>query len=216
MAPMLPPAPGRFSTTTCCLRPSDIALATERASTSEEPPGANVTMSRIGPVGYCWASAPDAKASAANAANISVRRVRVMSSSVGGSQPIYIAAAVGCTTHVSRAQLCAKRPDRNPLSAQPRLLHQRQSLVLELAHLLLVARPGQQHAVEPGLGQRRERVDDLLLGADDGKAGPAADEVARHLVQNLLRERRRVDAERRDQRARRLPVAVLVDVIAGE
>jgi hypothetical protein len=105
VAPILPPAPARFSTTIVCPRPSDIALATERARTSDEPPAANVTTSRIGPVGYCCASALDLDACTAQAANImanvNVRSSRIMSLSCSGSHPIHIAVAGRDATQAS-------------------------------------------------------------------------------------------------------------------
>ncbi len=50
-APMLPPAPGRFSTTTGCFHISLSFWPSARASTSDVPPGANGTMMRIGLLG---------------------------------------------------------------------------------------------------------------------------------------------------------------------
>ena len=43
-----PPAPGLLTTITCWPRPRDMASATVRASTSDEPPAANVTIMVIG------------------------------------------------------------------------------------------------------------------------------------------------------------------------
>src|SRR6185369_14381755 len=59
-APTLPPAPGRFSTTIGLPSPCDIALATARASTSDEPPAVKVTIIVIGRSGYLavWACVP--------------------------------------------------------------------------------------------------------------------------------------------------------------
>ena len=65
---------------------------------------------------------------------------------------------------------------------QPRLLEQRIGHVAEFAHALLVARPRQQHAVEAGARQRDQRIDHLLLGADQRQAAPALDE---RLLQRL-------------------------------
>src|SRR5688572_8652745 len=46
------PAPGRFSTTTCCPRYSDTFGATARAVMSVPPPGADGTTKRIAREGY--------------------------------------------------------------------------------------------------------------------------------------------------------------------
>src|SRR6266850_343854 len=53
---MLPPAPARFSTTTCWPSSSPSAGATMRAVVSVPPPGSNPTTVVIGFAGY-WASA---------------------------------------------------------------------------------------------------------------------------------------------------------------
>ena len=49
---MLPPAPGRLSTTTDCPQRSFSFCPTMRASTSVPPPGAKGAISRIGFIGY--------------------------------------------------------------------------------------------------------------------------------------------------------------------
>src|ERR1700751_3089794 len=51
------------------------------------------------------------------------------------------------------------------MSAQAGLHQQRIGAVLEFAHLLLVARPAQQHAVEPHVGKLDQPVHHLLAGA---------------------------------------------------
>src|SRR3954462_5371098 len=56
--PMLPPAPGRFSTTTGWPRRSDIGTAMLRATRSALPPGGKLTMKRIGFDGHCAWAAP--------------------------------------------------------------------------------------------------------------------------------------------------------------
>jgi hypothetical protein len=48
---MLPPAPMRFSTITCCCHISDHLSAMSRAVKSAAPPGVNVTTMRTGLVG---------------------------------------------------------------------------------------------------------------------------------------------------------------------
>src|SRR5712691_11108206 len=48
---MLPPAPARFSTTTCCPRFSPIVLATMRATVSVPPPGSKPTTIVTGLLG---------------------------------------------------------------------------------------------------------------------------------------------------------------------
>src|ERR1051325_2371069 len=49
---MLPPAPMRFSTITCCCQSSDHLSAMSRAVKSAAPPGVKVTMMCTGFVGY--------------------------------------------------------------------------------------------------------------------------------------------------------------------
>ena len=51
-APMTPPAPGRFSTTTGTRRFSDNPCDTLRAAKSAMPPGAKATITRMDLVGY--------------------------------------------------------------------------------------------------------------------------------------------------------------------
>src|SRR5437868_4493178 len=66
---MLPPAPARFSTTTCWPRSSPKAGATMRAVVSVPPPGSKPTTVVTGLAGYPCAVAPCAMPSAASAAN---------------------------------------------------------------------------------------------------------------------------------------------------
>src|SRR5687768_4494987 len=72
----MPFAPGRFSTTTCCLNVSVRRSATKRASVSPVPPAAVGTTMRMGFTGYCCACAVPARAiaSAMNASLMSVSR----------------------------------------------------------------------------------------------------------------------------------------------
>jgi hypothetical protein len=58
--PMLPPAPGRFSTTTLWFNSLPSGMLTRRASVSPPPPGANGTISVMGRLGQV--SAPMALA----------------------------------------------------------------------------------------------------------------------------------------------------------
>src|SRR5262245_57431810 len=60
---MTPPAPPRFSTSTCCPRFSDSAGTTLRVTMSVPPPGAAGTTRRIGRAGY-WASAGEMRGAA--------------------------------------------------------------------------------------------------------------------------------------------------------
>ena len=62
---MLPPAPTRFSTTTCWPSVSLKGDDMERAITSVEPPAAKLTISLIGFAGHAWAQASDANANGA-------------------------------------------------------------------------------------------------------------------------------------------------------
>src|SRR5262245_37804544 len=78
VTPVLPPAPGMFSVTTCWPHVSDNFCATMRAITSVGPPAANGTIRRTGFAGQPSAAALPAGASidrmsaaeAANAGNI--------------------------------------------------------------------------------------------------------------------------------------------------
>src|SRR5215471_12041107 len=54
---MLPPAPPRLSTTTCCPHVSNILWASRREMMSVAAPGANGTMIRIGRDGYAVSAA---------------------------------------------------------------------------------------------------------------------------------------------------------------
>ena len=53
--PVVPPAPGKFSTTNCCPRVPDMCSPATRAETSVPPPGANGTIIVIVRVGYACA-----------------------------------------------------------------------------------------------------------------------------------------------------------------
>src|ERR1700755_3395560 len=61
--PMMPPAPGLFSTMKVCPIDRVNESATRRATMSVAEPGVNATMILTGLVGYDWASAAPAKAS---------------------------------------------------------------------------------------------------------------------------------------------------------
>src|ERR1043165_1849974 len=65
---MSPPAPARFSTTTCCPICSDSVLATMRAVVSVPPPGSKPTTVVRGFDGNVWACAPSVTPSATAAA----------------------------------------------------------------------------------------------------------------------------------------------------
>jgi len=79
------PAPARFSTTTVWLSAFCSGPCSTRASTSEEPAGANGTMIRIGAPEVNCAEAGDA-ASAASIASAPARRLlrRVVISTING------------------------------------------------------------------------------------------------------------------------------------
>src|SRR6267142_5612434 len=51
-APIVEPAPGRFSTITGCLQASERRCATLRATASTPPPGGKGTIIRTGLIGY--------------------------------------------------------------------------------------------------------------------------------------------------------------------
>src|SRR6266700_2565850 len=55
--PMLPPAPGRLSTITCCATRSESFCAIDRAMIWVPPPGGKATTKRIGLAGYGSAAA---------------------------------------------------------------------------------------------------------------------------------------------------------------
>src|SRR5262245_28834868 len=56
---MTPPAPGRFSTTNCCLRMVDSSFATTRVAKSSPDPGPEATMIFTGLFGnWAWAAPP--------------------------------------------------------------------------------------------------------------------------------------------------------------
>src|SRR4051812_26128185 len=71
---MLPPAPGRFSTSTGWPKVLAISFASTRAYRSEKPPAGKGTMRRIAFVGYCCACA--GSPSAMSVAPAAVRKVR--------------------------------------------------------------------------------------------------------------------------------------------
>src|SRR5262245_23108729 len=60
--PIVPPAPVRFSITTCWPIARDIVSAVTRATKSRPPPGAKGTMKRIGRLGQAWSTCPWARA----------------------------------------------------------------------------------------------------------------------------------------------------------
>src|SRR5262249_43433025 len=64
---MVPPAPGRISTTMCWAKPFAISLARMRATTSPLPPAGYGTTRRNGRVGKSAPAAAPASASARNA-----------------------------------------------------------------------------------------------------------------------------------------------------
>src|SRR5262249_42737364 len=70
----MPPALGRFSTSTCCPRVELISCVTTRAVMSATPPAAKGTRSRTGRVGYC---------AAATGANIASASAHAYSGSLG-------------------------------------------------------------------------------------------------------------------------------------
>src|SRR5208282_2788209 len=83
---MLPAAPGRLSMTTGCPNDSASRCPTSRARMSVVPPAGNGTTSRIGLLGYGWASAPAAViASTTNSA--AHCRIRVIVCSISASLP---------------------------------------------------------------------------------------------------------------------------------
>src|SRR5262245_35129654 len=97
-------------------------------------------------------------------------------------------------------------------SPQSRLHHQRIDVVAEPAHVVDVARPVEQRAVEADLLQAQQAVDDLLLGPDQRIAAPAGDEMLLHLGQHRGGKRLGIGDHGLDQVGHRLPVALLVDV----
>src|SRR5262245_53035584 len=76
-APILPPAPVRFSTTNCCPSSSPIFAPMRRATMSVGPPAAKGTTMRIGFDGYASPAVAAAPASA-NAAIIAARPRRAI------------------------------------------------------------------------------------------------------------------------------------------
>src|SRR5262245_22665244 len=66
--PSRPPAPGRFSTTTCALKETDSRWAAKRAMKSEPPPGAKGTMMCTGLAGQAWGAALSGRTAAASRA----------------------------------------------------------------------------------------------------------------------------------------------------
>ena len=51
---MVPPAPARFSTTTCCPQVSDRCCPRIRDTTSAIPPGGKGTINLTGLLGHAW------------------------------------------------------------------------------------------------------------------------------------------------------------------
>src|SRR5512134_3010987 len=76
--PMLPPAPLRLSTTTCCFQASVSLCATRRATSSVGPAGGNGTIARIGREGYCWANAYVPGKHAESTANVAMPTIVFM------------------------------------------------------------------------------------------------------------------------------------------
>src|SRR2546427_3762383 len=81
---MLPPAPARFSTSTCCPRFSPSVLATIRATVSVPPPGSKPTTIVTGLLGKL----PCAKAAAANRTPQQVE-TNLMSASLEDRFPLF-------------------------------------------------------------------------------------------------------------------------------
>src|SRR5215475_6707722 len=73
---MLPAAPGRFSTTTCCLRPSPRRCAAWRAARSGALPGMKGTIKWTGFSGYSARATPTGRARTANASQ-ALHRMRI-------------------------------------------------------------------------------------------------------------------------------------------
>src|SRR5438105_11577926 len=108
-APTLPPAPARFSTTTGCLKDSDIFALTQRATVSTEPPAGNGTTMRTGRFGNDWACA-FASASASNKGGM-IRcrfkrwpRLSILSLSAGPKLMVRIAHDRGVRRHEKAGQ----------------------------------------------------------------------------------------------------------------
>src|SRR4051812_42933238 len=78
------PAPGRFSTTICWPRSSDILSATRRATTSVAPPAGYGTIKRTGLFGYGWLDADEAANTSAKTADDKRRMLRKVSSQCFG------------------------------------------------------------------------------------------------------------------------------------
>ena len=83
--PMIALAPARFSTTTFCLRSSDSAVATMRATMSTLPPAANGTTTFSGLSGKAplWAMACAQHSAASRGISRVMRIVRLLESCVG-------------------------------------------------------------------------------------------------------------------------------------
>src|SRR4051812_14751002 len=81
---MMPPAPARLSTTTCCPTLSDIFCAISRATISVEPPGANPTRKRMDLDGKFCADA----ATVNNNVNKNIAALRMTSSRGGSDYPL--------------------------------------------------------------------------------------------------------------------------------
>src|SRR5688572_23518907 len=67
---MLPCAPARFSTITCCVHSSPSFTARMRPSASVPPPGGNGTIRRTGLSGYCAWALPKRNAHSSPASNL--------------------------------------------------------------------------------------------------------------------------------------------------
>src|SRR5215831_17119945 len=74
---MMPPAPPRLSTMTCCLSCSESICASGRATMSVGPPGGKGTTSRTGLVGYVWAWTAEHRIATSGNVRSVLRRVRI-------------------------------------------------------------------------------------------------------------------------------------------
>src|SRR5580698_8735129 len=72
------------------------------------------------------------------------------------------------------------------LVPQARLLHQRQHVLAEVLHLLVVVKETHDHAVHAGRVEPAEFLGDLLGRADHGVTGPARDEPLLELLDLLV------------------------------
>src|SRR5688572_30199924 len=110
-APILPPAPARLSTTTCCPRSAPSGCATIRETMSTPLPGDEGAMSLIGLVGYACA-----KTTPVNAKSVLARMkwgAGFIMPSVGGVEVAMIPLARSATfDDVHRPALRKKRHSR--------------------------------------------------------------------------------------------------------